>query len=306
MTESPMQRELAFLLTTPERENGLFTASITFPDDFSGFQGHFPGNPIVPAVCQASAVEVLARKCFYNDLLRIAKISAIKVHTPILPGQKVTIRAKLTRAPQPQIYAELGTEASQQNTSVKLLLEEEIHPLILKFYPEDTPLRRIIIKHSAQVRDKAFAILDAPSCPLVKIDRKLLNEGAQLHDIGIGRCHAPKIECNGDQPYIRHGVLGAEMLRALSPDYEPLARICERHTGSGITASQIIERDLPLPHQDFLPESLEEKLVCLADKFFSKSGNMEEESLEQIRAELIRFGEDSLQRFNDLCHTFGV
>lgn len=306
MTESPMQRELASYLTTPERGDGLFTASITFPDDFSGFQGHFPGNPIVPAVCQISAIELLSRKCFFNDLLRIAKISAIKVRTPIRPGKTVSIRAKITRTPQPQIYAELETEDSPQNTSVKLLLEEEIHPLILKYYPEDTPLRRIIIKHSAQVRDKAFDILDAPSCPPVQIDRKLLNEGALLHDIGIGRCHAPKIECNGDQPYIKHGVLGAEMLRGISPDYEPLARICERHTGSGITAAQIIQRDLPLPHQDFLPETPEEKLVCLADKFFSKSGDMKEESLEQIRAELIRFGEDSLQRFNNLCQTFGV
>ena len=32
---------------------------------------------------------------------------------------------------------------------------------ILKhFYPEDTPLRRLLISHSEQVRDKALAILE--------------------------------------------------------------------------------------------------------------------------------------------------
>ena len=38
------------------------------------------------------------------------------------------------------------------------------------------------------------------------------------------------------------------------------------------TAEEIISQHLPIsPPRDLLPESVEEKLVCYADKFFSKS-----------------------------------
>ena len=42
------------------------------------------------------------------------------------------------------------------------------------FYPEDTPLRRLLLRHSSQVRDMALRILDAPSCPL-ELDRELVS-----------------------------------------------------------------------------------------------------------------------------------
>ena len=45
----------------------------------------------------------------------------------------------------------------------------------------------------------------------------------------------------------------------------------KRHTGAGLTKKEIIEQELPLPQQDFLPETTEEKLICYADKFFSKT-----------------------------------
>lgn len=186
-----------------------------------------------------------------------------------------------------------------------------IEPLeiIGHFYPDDTALKRLLLKHSMQVRDKAFAILRAMPDGSPRIDEEIVNNGALLHDIGIMRCHAPKILCMGDMPYISHGVCGAEMLRdygrQMGLDLEAYARICERHTGSGITAEEVVASRMPLPVRDYLPETLEEKLVCLADKFFSKSGDMLEESPAQVRAELSRFGEGSLSRFNEMMALFG-
>ena len=87
-------------------------------------------------------------------------------------------------------------------------------------------------------------------------------------------------------------------------DLEKYARICERHTGAGLTANEIIAQKLPLPPRDFLPETLEEKLVCLADKFFSKSGDMQEKPLERVWHCLDRFGEDSANRLQDLIRFF--
>ena len=171
------------------------------------------------------------------------------------------------------------------------------------FYPKDTPLRRLLLKHSTQVRDKALEILANSGLDL---DRQLVSEGAMLHDIGVGRCHAPSILCVGTEPYIAHGIIGAVMLRGLDSALEPYARICERHTGSGLSKQEIIEQGLPLPQQDFLPETLPEKLICLADKFFSKSGDMREKPLADVRRSLERFGPATVARLDGMLRLFGI
>lgn len=180
--------------------------------------------------------------------------------------------------------------------------------IICHFYPDDTPGRRLLLRHSALVRDKALAILAAADVHL-HLDLDIVSRGAMLHDIGIGRCHAPGIGCNGTEPYIAHGIIGAAMLRQLGEetgqDFEPYARICERHTGAGITAAEVEAQGLPIPACDYLPETPEEQLVCLADKFFSKSVDGEL-SVADVRRSLFRFGVDTVDRFDRLCDTFSV
>ena len=182
--------------------------------------------------------------------------------------------------------------------------------IISHFYPEDTPLRRLLLRHSMQVRDKALAILANPARPPLELDPELVSAGAMLHDVGILRCHAPSILCVGERPYIAHGVIGAEMLRDYGRmhgiDLEPFARICERHTGTGISAREVREQGLPIPERDYLPETPEEKLICLADKFFSKSGDMKEKSAAAIRRSLEKFGTDTTERFDALLRLFGL
>ncbi|MBQ6473142.1 MAG: HD domain-containing protein [Victivallales bacterium] len=184
------------------------------------------------------------------------------------------------------------------------------YDIICHFYPEDTALRRLLWKHSSQVRDKALAILHARETGFLRLNEELVTAGALLHDIGVGRCHAPTILCTGTEPYLAHGIIGGSMLReygdAHGLDLEPCARICERHTGTGLTASEIRASRLPLPEQDFLPETNEEKLICLADKFFSKSGDMQEKPFSVVRSSLARFGTATLARFDAMCRLFGV
>ena len=182
--------------------------------------------------------------------------------------------------------------------------------VIRHFYPEDTPLRRLLIHHSALVREKALAILESPSRPPLELDPQLVSAGAMLHDVGILQCHAPSILCEGSRPYIAHGIIGAEMLRDYGRthglDMEPFARICERHTGTGITAQEVRDQRLPIPERDYLPEMPEEKLICLADKFFSKSGDMLEKPASTVRRSLEKFGPDTVARFDVLCRLFGI
>ena len=151
--------------------------------------------------------------------------------------------------------------------------------IINKYYPEDNELKHILLTHSRSVADKALWI--AGKHPELNLDKQFLEEAAMLHDIGIFRCNAPDIDCHGDAEYICHGYLGAELMRA--EGFPRHARVCERHTGTGITLAMIEERGLPLPHRDFMPETLEEQLICYADKFYSKTKLDKEKSVEKVK-----------------------
>lgn len=192
---------------------------------------------------------------------------------------------------------------------IGVMMKPEPLEIIKVFYPADDALRNMLLKHSVQVKDKALQILSGSDWS-GKLDVEKITVGAMLHDIGICRCHAPDIFCCGSLDYIAHGIAGGEMLRNWGKDngadMEPFARICERHTGSGLAAEDIIRNKLPLPVRDYLPETPEEKLICLADKFFSKSGDMEEKTLCRIRGGMAKFGQETEKRFLELCRFFKV
>ena len=79
----------------------------------------------------------------------------------------------------------------------------------------------------------------------------------------------------------------------------------EQASHAGITCRQIVERDLPLPHEDFLPETIEEQLICYADKFFSKSHPERQKTAEQAIKSLRKFGDDGVTRFMQWQRMFG-
>ncbi len=174
--------------------------------------------------------------------------------------------------------------------------------ILLKYYDSGSEALSILLTHSRCVAEKALALLDRVAH--LNPDRLFVYEAALLHDIGMIRTWAPDIGCRGASPYILHGTLGAAMLEA-----EGLvrhARVCERHTGAGLSAGDIIAADLPLPHRDFLPETLEEKVICYADKFFSKNPDTltHEKSLTQVRHLMADYGDRQLSRFDALAALF--
>lgn len=169
----------------------------------------------------------------------------------------------------------------------------DYNKIIEKYYTPGSELYNILIRHSRDVTRRALRIVDAH--PELGADRRFVEEAAMLHDIGIIRCDAPGICCHGTEPYLRHGMIGAEMMRG--EGYDRHARVCERHTGAGLSAREIEEQNLPLPHRDFLPETIEEQIVCYADKFYSKSHLDREKTLPQAERTIARFGDEGLQRF---------
>lgn len=192
------------------------------------------------------------------------------------------------------------------------------------YYPEAKvpELRHILLKHSEAVARKAVEIVDAH--PEFGADRDFVFAAAMLHDIGIIRCDAPGIFCYGSEPYLKHGVIGATMLtqaplqlplsgrgkglpttksntnspsrREMSQsDREgagALARVCARHTGTGLPGLE--------------PETWEEKIVCYADKFFSKTKLDREKTYEEARQSLMKFGEEGVRKFEEWHRLFAV
>lgn len=173
--------------------------------------------------------------------------------------------------------------------------------VIDRYYPEGTELRRIYMRHARSVADEALAIVRRKQLPL---DEQLVEAAAMLHDIGICRTDAPGIDCHGDGHYLAHGVIGAAMLRADGVP-EEIAAVAERHTGAGLTAADIAASGLPIPVADYCPRTLLEKLVCYADKFWSKSGDMKRKPLERVRASMTKWGPDTAARFEELHSLFG-
>ena len=172
--------------------------------------------------------------------------------------------------------------------------------IIDKYYPEDNNLKNTLLVHSRSVADKALSI--ARNHPELNLDEAFLYEAAMLHDIGIFLTDADGIECYGDKPYICHGYLGADLMR--EEGYPRHALVCERHTGAGLSLEQILAQNLPIPHREMMPISLEEQVVCFADKFFSKTKLDKEKSIEKALKSLLKHGDEGVSRFERWCEMF--
>ena len=172
--------------------------------------------------------------------------------------------------------------------------------LIDAYYPEDNERKHILLVHSRLVAEKALRIADGH--PELNLDKDFLYEAGMLHDIGIFLTNAPGIFCFGDQPYICHGYLGADLMRR--EGYPRHALVCERHTGAGLSLDDIIAQNLPVPHRDMLPVSMEEQVICFADEFYSKTHLEREKTVEKARKSISNFGNVGLERFDHWCEQF--
>jgi uncharacterized protein len=153
-----------------------------------------------------------------------------------------------------------------------------------------------VISHSLKVEKVATSIAGRIAGKGIHVDRGLVSLGALVHDIGRSRSHG-----------LDHGVLGAGIINGedqachsvLGRDREALAKICERHIGGGIPAPDA-ERS-GLPPRDFIPVTLEEKIVAHADNLVGNGVLTVEES----RAGFVReFGASSpvVRRVADLAN----
>ena len=172
-----------------------------------------------------------------------------------------------------------------------------IDPLeILKsHYSVNRRTYELLVRHSENVTQKALSV--AQKRMDLKPDLEFIAQAAMLHDIGIGLTNTPTLGCFGSYPYVCHGILGRTILEQHGLYRHAL--VCERHVGVGLCAEEIERLNLPLPVREMLPRTIEEKIICYADKFFSKENDAsgKEKNITEIMAILRRYGMDKVLRF---------
>lgn len=174
--------------------------------------------------------------------------------------------------------------------------------IIGEYYEQGTRVYEILITHGEHVAKKAFDA--AKNVSHLNPDLDFIRDAAMLHDIGIFLTNTPKLGYTGRHPYICHGYLGRNLLE--KKGMHKLALVCERHVGVGITTEDIRQYNLPLPERNMEPVSIEEQIICYADKFFSKNSDSgsEEKSVEDIKLVLEQYGHDKVARFQSWVDMF--
>jgi uncharacterized protein/tRNA (cytidine56-2'-O)-methyltransferase len=89
----------------------------------------------------------------------------------------------------------------------------------------------------------------------IEADKQLVLAGSLLHDIG-------RSVDNG----IMHAIIGSEMIEKMGFSNE-LVSVVRKHTGAGLDDADV--REMGLPPGDYMPKTIEEKIVAHADNLVS-------------------------------------
>ncbi|MDA4112630.1 MAG: HDIG domain-containing protein [Thaumarchaeota archaeon] len=112
-----------------------------------------------------------------------------------------------------------------------------------------------IVKHCRTVARVSLIISDALAARGKAIDGRATMAGALLHDIGRTRTQT-----------IEHGYVGASLLEQEGVD-GIVVEIVRRHVGAGISREEA--EALGFPEGDYIPRTLEQKVMCFSDKMVS-------------------------------------
>jgi len=142
-----------------------------------------------------------------------------------------------------------------------------------------------IVSHSISVSKKAREIADKIKASGHDIDSDFVEIGAILHDIGRSKSHG-----------IDHGIKGSEILR--NSEFSEFARVCETHLCAGIDRKEAAS--IGLPAKDYIPETLEEKVIAHADNLTAHKDHVPiSETIEKIENELGK-EHPAIRRIKDL------
>lgn len=127
MIDSTISAELRKRLSgCAQTADGQYTCTVLFDPAFTGFEGHFEGNPIVPGVCLIELARVHAESAL-GCSLKTEEISQCRFRSPVLAGMTATV--KLQAAKPDDTHVKLQSEIRVDgNIACQVRLKAEILP----------------------------------------------------------------------------------------------------------------------------------------------------------------------------------
>ena len=139
--------------------------------------------------------------------------------------------------------------------------------IIDKYFADNQRGKEIYMIHVTLVTNKALEI--GRKLGLSDESLRFIEEAAMLHDIGCCQVNMPAMNVKSEKPYLCHIIEGQKILEAEGMPKH--ARVAVTHTGVGIFTDEVRDKNLPIEEKDYLPETIEEKIICYADLFYSKN-----------------------------------
>ena len=141
-----------------------------------------------------------------------------------------------------------------------------------------------VIEHCQAVAALALELAKQIEAKNHKINLQLVEIGALLHDIGRSKTHT-----------VDHAIVGAKLAEKVNLP-QPVVSIIKRHVGAGITAEEA--QWLGWPEDNYIPQTIEEKIVSYADKLIDNSKRIPVEvTIKQLRSEKM---DDAAERVRKL------
>ncbi len=115
---SKVTEELNKLILNLNGDSECLYADMTFPSDFIGFEGHFPGNKILPGFIQVQCIIAILEK-YHNKNYLIKEIQAARYKAPVFPNEKISFRLEIITADTIAVKA-FVTSQTEKKSDIKI------------------------------------------------------------------------------------------------------------------------------------------------------------------------------------------
>jgi len=157
---------------------------------------------------------------------------------------------------------------------------------------EDAGCSRSVVEHCIAVSEFATEIGKKLVDNGKELDLQLIKIGGLLHDLGRTKTHG-----------IRHAIEGASIAKEIGLE-NSVVEIIKKHIGAGITVDEA--QKLGLPEDNYIPQTIEEKIVAHADNLVKgtrrisleeKISLMQKSKVHSRAIEMLKELADELERY---------
>lgn len=102
------------------REDRVLTAHFLFPEEYLGFQGHFPAQKVLPGVCQLHCVLAVI-EAGEGVTATLREVMLAKYAAPVFPGEELACTVqRVTEADGATVFKALLATHGKRVTEMKL------------------------------------------------------------------------------------------------------------------------------------------------------------------------------------------